>query len=68
MNEHYIKINKCIDSSNTTAHFECCERLISNFENLFDAKKVQDSQYTKKLVKNMVHNLTSTKSKLLEYL
>jgi len=68
MNDHYIKINKCIDSSNTTAHFECCERLISNFENLFYTKKGQDSQYTKKLVKNMVHNLTSTKSKLLEYL
>ena len=68
MNEHYIKINKCIDSSNTTAQFECCERLISNFENLFNTKKGKDCEYTKKLVKNMVHNLVSTKSKILGYL
>lgn len=68
MNEHYIKINKCIDSSSTRSHFECCERLISNFENYFKLNKGHDPKYIKKLVDNMVHNLVSSKSKILGYL
>ena len=68
MNDHYIKINKCIESSNTKVHFECCERLISNFENLFYKKRKKDCEYTKKLVENMSSNLSSTKSKVLGYL
>ena len=65
MNDHYIKINKCIHSSKTTAQFESCEKLISNFENLFHTKKGQDSQYAKKLVKNLIHDLSFAKEKLL---
>jgi len=68
MNDHYIKINKCIESSNTRAQFESCEKLISNFENYFKLKKGHDRKYTKKLVDNMVHNLVSSKSKILGYL
>ena len=62
MNDHYIKINKCIHSSKTTAQFESCEKLISNFENLFLIKK---SKYAKKLVKNLIHDLSFAKEKLL---
>jgi len=68
MNDHYIKINKCIESSSTTAQFDSCEKLISNFEKYFKLKKGQDPKYTKKLVDNMVHNLVSSKSKILGYL
>ena len=68
MNEHYIKINKCIDSSKTISQFESCEKLILNFENYFKLKKGLDQKYIKKLVDNMSHNLTSTKSKVLGYL
>lgn len=62
INDHYIKINKCIHSSKTTAQFESCEKLISNFENLFLIKK---GKYTKKLVKNLIHDLSFAKEKLL---
>jgi len=66
MNEHYIKINKCIDSSKTKSHFEACEKLISNFENLFCSKKSKNKKYTKGLLKNLVHNLSVSKSKLFD--
>lgn len=68
MNNHYIKINKCIETSKTKTQFESCEKLITNFENLFIDKKGQDFKYVQKLVKNMSDNLTSTKSKVLGYL
>jgi hypothetical protein len=65
MNDHYIKINKCIHSSKTTAQFESCEKLISNFKNLFLTKKGKNCNYTKKLVKNLIHDLSFAKEKLL---
>ncbi len=68
MNEHYIKINKCINSSKTKTQFESCEKLITNFKKLFFNKRGKDCEYTKKLVKNMSDNLSSTKSKVLGYL
>jgi len=66
MNEHYIKINKCIDSSKTRAHFEACEKLISNFENLFCSKKSKNKKYTKGLIKNLIHNLSTVKNKFFD--
>ena len=62
MNDHYIKINKCIDSSKTKTQFESCEKLISNFKKLFFNKRGKDCEYTKKLVENMfqLQNMTAT--------
>jgi len=64
MNDHYVKIKKCIDSSKTRAHFEACEKLISNFENLFCSKKCKNKKYTKGLINNLVHSLSLAKNKL----
>lgn len=68
MNNHYIKINKCIESSKTKSQFESCEKLISNFEKYFELKKGHDRKYKKKLVDNMFRNLISSKSKMIGYL
>ena len=66
MNDHYIKINKCIESSKTKSHFDSCEKLISNFENLFCDKQSKNKKYTKGLLKNLVHNLSVAKSKFFD--
>jgi hypothetical protein len=63
INDHYIKINKCIESSKTKSHFEACEKLISNFENLFCTKKCKNKKYTKGLIKNLIHHLSLAKNK-----
>ena len=66
MNDHYIKINKCIESSKTKSHFDSCEKLILNFENLFCSKQSKNTKYTKGLLKNLVHNLSVAKSKFFD--
>ena len=68
MNDHFIKINKCIESSNTMIHFNCCEKLICNFQKMFYTKKRKEAEKVKKLVQSMVENLNRTKSEVLGYL
>lgn len=65
MNEHYIKINKCIDSSKTYKQFESCENLISIFSDRFCDKEYEDCKQAKTLLKNLLHNLTYNKSRLM---
>ena len=66
MNEHYIKIKKCIDSSKTELQFQSCENLIDNFSNKFCLKNYGDCSYAKILVKNLQNSLNHNKNKFLE--
>jgi hypothetical protein len=60
MNEFYIKISKCIDSSLTKEHFNSCERMIEFFEFKYCAKPI-DKIYSRKLLRNLIHKLCVAK-------
>jgi hypothetical protein len=60
MNEHFIKISKCISSSITKEQFDSCERLVEFFEYRF-CKKNKSSSDAKKLLRNLIHKLCTSK-------
>lgn len=60
MNEYYIKISKCINSSTTKEQLNSCEKLIEFFEFKF-CKKYKDSKYAKNLLKNLINQLCIVK-------
>ena len=60
MNDHFIKISNCISSSVTREHFNSCERLLEGFEKRY-CRKNEDEKTAKKLLKNLIHKLCTSK-------
>jgi hypothetical protein len=60
MNSSFIKISNCISSSVTKEQFNSCEKLLEGFENRY-CKNGEDVKMAKKLLKNLIHKLCTSK-------
>lgn len=61
MNKDFMKVMKCIETSETRGQFRSCEKLIKLFENKFCYSRKTKTQ-GKILVKNLLHKLSTHKT------
>lgn len=61
MNKDFMKVMKCIETSETRGQFKSCEKLIKLFENKFCYNRKTKTQ-GKILLKNLLHKLSTHKT------